>query len=488
MAGVFNIIPKGGSTITCAFGDNESIDYNIVAADFNEAEREEVLYSKGKLGGSVAGINHGIVEITLLFAVGGTSENDAATNARTLNNALRNREGGLIEYRPREYDSTVTNTFYRYLKAGASRRISKKTLIPTERHVAGELHEFTVTTFAWATSNPNSFSTIVAETGIFNHDDGAHDNYVDILGSDIIGDVFFPIIKFELDAATDWSSSLIVHKRPMIIGAHTNLDWWEAEDLDIPAAVPIALAAASNGQYMLVGTFPTFGGTGDTFDWNSKYMGNISPIICARRQPSGTGVFDIHISVFTASTGTELTQTSILDTSVWDTFDSWGVIYQFPELVVPPYKIQQHITDTSTPNVVTYTGGLRWRIYVDRLSGTGNLWLDWVLLARSDDWLSIFDSGPSFIEGKALKGDGSTYLEVDAISNTSHLKATSDDAVILSWVGKGSPISSLSFGAGEDSRVRFIAPGGFTASAYSALWEALVTITGVHATIYPFET
>lgn len=482
MAGVFNIIPKNGSTITCAFGDNENIAYNIVAADFNEAEREEVLYSKGKLGGSVAGINHGIVEITLLFAVGGTSENDAAANARTLNDALRNREGGLIEYRPREYDSTVTNTFYRYLKTGASRRISKKTLIPTERHVTGELHEFTVTTFAWATSDPDNFETILAETRIYNHDDAGHDNYVDILGSDIKGDVFFPIIEYQADAGALWSNSLIVHKRPMRVGAHTNLDWREAEDLAWPTGNTIADAAVSNGEYVDFGTFPEESGGEPLNGWDSTYMGNISPIVCVRR--TGTGIFSIEFSLF--KSGTETLQTVALDTSTWSTFSSWGILYQFAELLIPPYKIQQHITDTSSPTVASYTSQLQWKIDIDKVSGTGNMWFDWLLLARSDDWINVFDSGPAFLESKGIKGTNS--LEIDSISGTSYLKTHASGIMLFSWLSKGSPVSSLLFRASEDSRIRFIAPGGVTASTYSALFEALVTITGVHATIYPFET
>lgn len=485
MAGVFNIIPKGGSTITCAFGDNESIPYNIVAADFNEVEREEVLYSEGKLGGSVANINHGIVEATLLFAVGGTSEDDVAANTRILNGALRNADGGLIEYRPREYSDTVTNTFYRYLKTGVSRRISKKTLIPTETHVTGELHEFIVTTFAWATSDPNNFVTLQSETAIDNHDDAGHSNYIDIPGSGIKGDIFFPIIKYRASAGALWSNFLIVHKRPMRVGAHTNLDWWEGEDLVISGSSVVPLATASNGEYRSVSSYPSTS-DGEAFTgWDSTYMGNISPIVCARRAPASSALISIVFSIHNAGA---TVQSAAFDTNVWPTFDSWTALYEFSELTIPPYEIQQHITDTSTPTIATYISQLEWKITVDLLEGAGAFYLDWVLLARSDDWISVFDSGLAYLETKAIKGDGTTYLEVDAISSTSYLKANSDDSMILPWASSGSAVSNLFFRSDEDTRLRFIAPGARTSNPYSGLFGGLVTITGVHATVYPFNT
>ncbi len=486
MAGVFNIIPKGGTTITCAFGDNENIPYNIVAADFNEVEREEVLYSGGKLGGSVVNINYGIVEITLVFAVGGTSENEAAVNARTLSNALRNRNGGLIEYRPREYDSTVTNTFYRYLKAGASRRISKKTLIPTETHITGELHEFTVTTFAWATSDPDNFETIQAETRIYNHDDAGHNNYVDILGEDIKGDAFFPIIKVQGDyAPSTESTSLIVHKRPMIVGAHTNLDWIECEDIGGLGA-DVVDAAASNGEYATLDGWAARTGSQQTIAWNSTYLGNISPIMAMRVAPGDDGVWKVEIRLSVAST--TILQTSNFDTDMWgflsSSANSWEVYHQFNELTIPPFGIQEHITDVSTPSVDDYVGNVFWRPHFERLSGSGDLHIDWILLARADDWLAAF----STVEGPGrITHDGDPYLEVDAISGLVHSKEEATDAVWTLWESVGSPISDLVFRSSEDTRLRFILPGAF-AWPYTPLFEFLITITGVHATVYPFET
>lgn len=485
MAGVFNIIPKGGTTITCAFGDSESIPYNIVAADFNEAEREKVLYSEGKLGGSVAGINHGIVEITLVFAVGGTSENDAASNARVLNTALRNREGGLIEYRPREYDSTVTNTFYRYLKAGASRRISKKTLIPTERHITGELHEFTVTTFAWATSDPNNFETIVAETGLFNHDDAGHNNYVDILASNIEGDVFFPIVKVRLDVgASETSQLLIVHKRPMRIGAHTNLDWTECEDMSGLGADVID-AAASNGEYATLDSVsPGLSNTQPT-EWDSTYLGNTSPIVAMRVAPGDDGIWKVEVQLGIASSG--ILQTSNLDIGTWGYLVSaseWGVYYQFNELTIPPFSIQQHITDTSTPDISTYMENVWWKLYLERLSGTGDLHIDWILMARADDWLNVFRAPSEF---GVLSGPSTTYLEIDAISGSVFVKVPPSDSVVVLWENTGSSISDLIFRSDEDTRLRFILPGS-PSFPYTPLLEFFVTVTGIHGTIYPFET
>jgi len=484
MAGVFNIIPKNGSTITCAFGDNESIPYNIVAADFNEAEREEVLYSGGKLGGSVVNINYGIVEITLLFAVGGTSENEAAINARTLSSALRNIDGGLIEYRPREYGSTVTNTFYRYLKAGASRRVSKKTLIPTETHIAGELHEFTVTTFAWATSDPNNFETIVSETRIYNHDDAGHNNYIDILGSDIKGDVFFPIIKFQGDYATvSYSNSLIVHKRPMRVGAHTNLDWIEGEDITGIGGTG-SLASASNGSYVIVSSTPTTSSFQSFPAWDSTYLGNISMIIATRVPVGDNGVWKVEIRI---ADPTAITQRVNLNTSVWgDLGTAWSIFYQFNEFVMPPFNVQRHITDTSTPSISTYISEMGWYIYFERLSGTGNLWLDWVLFARADDWINVFNS-TTIGNNAAIAHNGSKYLEVDALSSGVWLKEDTNDAVDALWESVGPPVSSLVFRSSEDSRLRFINVGN-DGYPYDGLFESLVTITGVHATIYPFET
>lgn len=488
MAGVFNIIPKGGSTITCAFGDNESIDYNIVAADFNEAEREEVLYSKGKLGGSVAGINHGIVEITLLFAVGGTSENDAATNARTLNDALRNREGGLIEYKPREYDSTVTNTFYRYLKAGASRRISKKTLIPTERHITGELHEFTVTTFAWATSDPNNFETILTETRIYNHDDAGHDNYVDVLGSDVKGDVFFPIIKLQGDySPVTRHASAIVHKRPMRVGAHTNLDWIECEDIGSLGS-DVVDAAVSNGEYATLGGVSPRTGDQQAITWDSTYLGNISPIIAMRVAPGDDGVWKVEIRL-NLTTPTVI-QTSSFNTDKWGVGssddDEWAVYHQFNELTIPPFEIQEHITDVSTPSISAYVQYIYWRPYFERLSGTGDLHIDWILLARADDWVGVFNTteDPGDLN---FVGNGDPYLEIDAVSGLAHSKKATTDAVWGLWKSTGSAISDLVLRSSEDTRLRFIFGHSFFVP-YSALSEFLITITGVHATIYPFET
>lgn len=484
MAGVFNIIPKGGTTITCAFGDNESTPYNIAAADFNEAEREEVLYSKGKLGGNVAGVNHGIVEITLVFAVGGTSENDAASNARTLNAALRNRKGGLIEYRPREYDSTVTNTFYRYLKTGASRRISKKTLIPTETHITGELHEFTVTTFAWATSDPNAFETIVSETRIYNHDDAGHSNYVDILGEDIKGDVFFPIIKVQGDYATvSYSNSLIVHKRPMRVGAHTNLDWIEGEDITGVGPTD-ARAAASNGTYVIANSTPITSDLQPWLGWDSTYLGNISPIICVSN--TAAAVWEIQLRITAPGV---ISQRSNLNTEgLWSElgFTPWSIFHQFNEFVLPPFGIQTHITDTSTPAISTYISGLGWYINFERVSGTGDLHIDWILFARADDWINIFSASlVGNFAGIAYNGD--KYLEIDALSSGVWLKEETGDAVDVLWESVGSPVSDLVFRSGEDTRLRFInvGNGGYQ---YDGLFESLVTITGVHATVYPFET
>jgi len=158
MAGLFKIHPENGSTITCSLTNDDNETYIISTYDFKEAEREKVLYSEGLSGGKVNGIDYGDVEIDLRIIIAGDTWEEIAAAQRTLSRAFRDKDGGYIEFRPAEFDSSVMSTWYRYLRSSPPKSTGKNNKPVVSNYKLAQLFEYKVMIKAWATSDPDSLT------------------------------------------------------------------------------------------------------------------------------------------------------------------------------------------------------------------------------------------------------------------------------------------------------------------------------------------
>jgi hypothetical protein len=497
--GVFNIHPKGLSSITCSLMETETVDYQVnpLKIDMNESARMEVIYAQAEMGGSVRKSRAGLVAIKFRMVIFGTTQATAIANARTVVQALTNPAGGYIEYRPVGLSATVMTTYYHYLqsrppkltKSGAGLAeivMEKKGQFNTEQRYHVEV-DCEVMTKAWATSDPETPVTVVAATSITNHDDSGvgDDNFIIVPSSSIKGDAVLPFIEVTMPGGGGGSldlNRLLLHRRPMLVGANTNLDWFECEDMSVGSGswTDVADPNSSNGFYTRTNSasgllyFNTLDQGGvDIMD--ETYIGKVSPLLCAWCTDGTT--YRIR---FVLKGGLEYSPDMY---SKWVSVSGQAVqkkyiLHEFGELDFPPLPVPPSwITGTE---VGQFYGQSYAQIEVERTEGSGYLYLDFAVLANSLNFIARF-------EGYYDLEKGDHRLEIDPTNAQCRLveDGAPPGAVRDHWFKYGTPFDELLMRQGVDHRLRFIfwaEPEGYEIHS-----DFSVATKGFWCTIFPFD-
>lgn len=241
----FIVRPDGLSSITCnLWGSSPGSNYVIAedAIDMNESKRIKIVYAEGESGGFVRKTTQGLVPIKFVVAVFGSSQADAMANFRILVQACTNSDGGLVEYVPAGLDGSTMSTYYHYLQSAPPRiRPGGLVEIKMERFAQKDIAfnspavicEVELMTRAWATSDPSSYSTVVSPTAINNEGTS-----LVVPASSIKGDAVQAVLEVNgtMTGSDDILKNTIVYRRPMRVGANTDLDWIEGEDMGDPSS------------------------------------------------------------------------------------------------------------------------------------------------------------------------------------------------------------------------------------------------------------
>jgi hypothetical protein len=484
--GVFIVHPTGLASITCGQMERADIAYNYqilpTTIDMNEADRIKVTYAPGSFGGEVRSAQHGLVKIKFRAAFKGATQAAAMANFRAFLQGASNPKGGFVEYRPIGLAANVLTTWYEYLysrppKLTRSGGLIQQVTENVQQMGVETVHkivvaEFEMMTKAWATSDPQSPATVVSSASLQNRDDGTYDNHVTLLNSNIKGDAVLPIIRITASGGSD--ARALVHMRKMIVGANTNLDYAEASGWSTQVD-----ASVSGGSYEYSsGASETKSVSLSGLGMDSTYFGNISAIIVART-PTGTS--------YTCRLGLVNDVSSVYNvfapnTIEIDTDNAWTIFYGFGELRFPMSPPPKHLDDSSSPTVGAFMTR-NWSMAFDfvRTGGAGNIELDYVVIAKADEFIAMFD--PKF--GDRLVVDDE--LVIDAHSG--HARAVDPDPNFhLSTVEKfGSPLSDLICMKGHDYRFRVFCMSSDSPDVITQAYDFDVQIDGVYATIYPFE-
>ena len=486
--GTFIYHPKNLTSITCNMMTDPTNDYQVDPRfiDFAPDKRLEIIYAQGKVGGAVRGTRAGLAPFKHQVIVKGTSMADALSNARSLLQAIINEDGGYLEYKPEGLAAGVLSTYYHYLKSKPPKLLGRGALtdaVMSSRYVKDEdstathfvKYSVELSTEARATSDPETLITITGPTGIFNHDDAGHNNFITVPSSAIKGDAIIPIIEivgggsavgFEIDR-------LIVHKRAIPVGDTSGLDWIEAEDLDGDgnwAAYVDAAISGGNGANTAQSSFLFF----RNLEWAEAYLGKVAAIICAK-----TSTTNVVYTMFPYTGQAATTHESQRGEAVSNT--AWSIYYSFDTLDLPPVATPVYLDDASTPTIGEYlSDGARVGMRVDKV-GNGTLSIDFLVFALADDWIAAFETDAMHID----EAGSPWYFAVDAISELSHGKQTADDHFVHSWDKFGGPLSELILEKGFDHKIRFLGWNG--SSGYDIDHEFDITVKGIYATIFPFS-
>lgn len=238
----FNIHPTGLSSITCTFPDAGASNYQILPTTINihERERLKIVYAEGRFGGFVRGSRRGLVPFEFDVFVQGTTVENAMLNYNTLLEAITNPGGGTVEFKPIGYGAGVLGTFYHYLQSAPPQLVTigamgdiAPTIAQPEASLATESARYHVTlmTKAWATSDPDTYQTVVSAQEIDNEGDD-----LIVPASSIKGLALQPVLELYGDetGGDDILKNVIIYSRKMRVGANTDLDWIEGEDMEDP--------------------------------------------------------------------------------------------------------------------------------------------------------------------------------------------------------------------------------------------------------------
>jgi hypothetical protein len=515
--GVFNIHPKGLSSITCSLMETETVDYQVnpTKIDMNESARVEIIYAQGEMGGSVRKSRAGLVPIKFKMVVFGSTQATAMANARTIVQALTNHDGGYIEYRPVDLSASVMSTYYHYLQSKPP-KLTKggvalaAATMATRMGQRGRDQEYgiqidcEVMTKAWATSDPESPIEIVSATEIVGHDDAADDNYVVVPSSSIKGDALFPIITVEPLGTSEDFDKIFLYSRSMKVGANTNLDWIEAEDfIPLHGGTVVPDADASGGNYV------TYDGSGSIWYYlpafDSTYLGKVTPVVTCKVSHSLTRytikVQTIHLVQYGAIVVLQETNEMEISESSSD-MTRWQLCTRFGELDIPPFPVPDNITDDTVPSITDYIQG---QTIGSDLVGTlvrlvftettdpfgGHLLIDSFCLAKASEFV---------VEGRAAKEYRTVKSQVhkcvvSALADTINaINIAGVEDVLHYTIDKyGSPLEDLILPRGYDHRIRMmcghVIDRGF-ANERDVIYidhRREVTIDGIFGTIYPFE-
>lgn len=480
--GKFILHPTLLSDITLSLVRSSKTSNYIVAPgsiDMNEAERIKVLYSDGEQSGAVRKTRMGLVPITFKVVVFGSTQANAMVNYRTLVRAITNPQGGTLEYVP-DGLSGVLSTYYHYLQSAAP-RIRRggmaKEIMEGYGHIDIASNSYAIEcivklmTEAWATSDPETLITINAQVTLDNHDDASNDNHLVVSSSSIKGDVLFPFITAG-DNYIATIQTVLLQRRRMRIGANTNLDWIEAEDVSNPTNFSsLPDASVSGGDYMRCTA-----ASGDLqanlqgLGMDSTYFGKITPILCVRVDTSTT--YSVTVSVKNLYATLQTTPAVSLSGNYWQ------LIYTLSELDLPPITLPSHLDDDTSPTIGAYvTEDMRIQYTFTRTSGSGGIDVDFLLFAKADQWIGNIQSA-----GYVLST--TSYLKIDSISQCAHLVPISGGEFWEQWGKYGSSWADLGLEKGFDHRLRFF---WHSQGTFSHTERLKVDVKGIFGTVYPFE-
>lgn len=474
MAGLFNVHPKDGTTIN-GFPGNNSSPYHLISANWEEGKREKILYESGEIGGVIKDISHGLVEVTLLIAIGGDDESDVSANARTLNQAFRNPSGGTIEFRPPGFSSNVLSTFYHYLQSRLSKRIADKASIPNGLWAVAEVHEFAIQINAWATSDPNNLINIASLT-VQNYDASPA-----IIGESLFrGDVFFP--RFSIADLTIGSTlDQVLFHLADVGSSDPALDLYDggATLTSNFAFDPLNDVRYQSGNGVSIGIL----GWDIPSTITRKYTGKVAPLVVyssnmyqvvnslQAAMRIGTGQLRVYVN-------DELPLPPETSTYGW-TMAFLGE-FNFPLHEVPDSLSNLGIAleNESVEVIARYgtptTPTNRFRINV--------LYL---LNVTPPNWAALFEKNDSSSELSLT-----TNLVIDGVEGIHYMLDTSNNSLEGTWLKYGNPIPSMVFPSNTSYQVRCLTRG-FTGPNADDIGRGneskAVNVDVIFGTIYPFE-
>lgn len=477
--GIFTIKPRYLSDITCALGKISSVKYYVLPTrvHWNEQDRVKIAYASGGQGGFASGEQRGLSQATFEMVIFGTDMADAMSGLRTVTQALTSQWGGHIQYRPVGLDSGVLSTYYHYLQSSPPAIEGQGPLSDFGPQYVHSTYQYgircqcQVAIKAWATSDPASPATIKTSTSIQNFTDGSNVNYVIVENSSIKGDAVIPIVDYD---RTDSESQLIaymyVHRKRMVVGNTDTQDFIDSDDFS-PAWTHVADASVCGGDYERTTT--TDGSqVGYTFfsGMDRTYFGRISPIMCAKT----SGEYTAYVSLTQTAAVVEQNDPVTIDSASWKLYKLGQL--DFP-IIDPPDYIP--VANCDSWLLVAY-------LNLDvALVSAGNLDFDFLWIPKADDWITHISSidpdssANSLDTGDNLLIDGFT----GSVYNGSPLPPTY--TLISVWNVDG-PKIDLVLEKGFDHKISFLASD--ENDLFRHAFEADVTVYGLYATIFPFET
>lgn len=229
MAGIFKIHPTNDATITMDTMDTrDTAAYCLASQDLKEPEREKILYSEDKFGGSVIGNTAGLVTVRFNIVINGNTLEEVAQNMATIRTALSNPDGGYIEYRPAGYSASTISTYYKYLKSSPPRVMLRQGEMgpSSSSYSLANLYSFDVKIFALATNNPDDAEDIIASGSCWTYTSGAELGYMIVPESSIKGDGLLPIISVRNASGSEAKEGVVIISSEIETGSE-DLDWYD---------------------------------------------------------------------------------------------------------------------------------------------------------------------------------------------------------------------------------------------------------------------
>lgn len=471
----FVLHPKKLSSITFDIaGSSPSSNYVVApnSIDMNEKERIKVVYSSLDMGGLAIKSTSGLVDSSFVAVIFGANQAAAMANFRTLCAALR--QEGTLEYIPVGL-SGVMSTYYHYLPSAPPEIIpgSLDESVMGSYGRSGGNGEYavvcrvTLTNKAIATSDITSPATIVSKTTLDGFDDTGTDNSLVVANTSIKGDFLFPVVEID-GGANSLINWLVLYIRPMRTGANTNLDYMEAEDASLTGMTSEVNANASEGYvafqaHTSAQGFMTFSFSG----LDSTYLGKVVPIIYSRVDYDPGASFTITPRWVQGAN----TIVTYKDLETDDTV--YTLLTEFEEMDFPPSKLPDAITDATTPSIGNFaSGAISFQLECNQEVGAGSFAVDFVILARSDFFISKLTTDIAL---------GSAHvLRIDSYEQAAYA-VDGDGYFAARWTNNGSAYSNMILPKGFDYRFRFLKNINLNTAAVPT------AIKGIYGTIYPFE-
>ncbi len=490
MTSVFTIHPKDGTDVVCTLGDTGGVPYVVVDADFNEARREQIVYSEGSEGGSVQNVSRNTAQASITVAILGANEAEVASRVRTISQAFRWTEGGTIEYKPTAYTSSTEHTYYHYLRSSPPAKVSgSKAAALSGAYQYGEIFRFDIQIQAWATTDPDILLTLLGETTVDNRNDASGSNYASALSSNMKGDAFIPHIKITPVSATFKPTVIYLQMIEVPIGIADPNDTFDLDDLNSELGETFQADATawgggskrSNGSTLSMSdSLETVFGLGIT--WKKHNFGKVTLIFRARVQDDTT-TWDVQFHLYESLnvsaelllSSTEATTVSTPSGVSWRAFDTTALDF-------PPFPTPERLSDITTPTFGdNAVNNLAIRVTGWRTAGSGWIELDAVMICRSEKFLS------KYVMASGV-GPVNVPMITSAVENASYgagFWTVTRHPHDVSWDKFGPPLSDMIMHKGKDYILRVIADSPIF--GYEETTDIVIEVCGIHATIYPFE-